>query len=58
MRIIIIPIPPNQCVRLRQKRIEKGNISTLVIIEDPVVEKPEVDSKKASINEGIVLLKR
>jgi hypothetical protein len=53
----MIPIPPNHCVRLLQKRIEYGNISTSFIIEEPVVEKPDVDSKNASINDGIVLLK-
>jgi hypothetical protein len=53
----IIPIPPNQCVRLRQKRIEYGSISTSLRIEEPVVVNPDVDSKKASIKVGIVLLK-
>ena len=54
----MIPIPPTQCVRLLQKRIEYGNISTSFIIEEPVVEKPDVDSKNASINDGIVPLRR
>ena len=61
-RIIItskmIPIPPTQCVRLLQKRIEYGNISTSFIIEEPVVVNPDADSKNASMNDGIVLLKR
>ena len=51
-------MPPIQWVRLLQKRIEKGSISTFFRIEDPVVENPEVDSKNASINEGIVPLIR
>ena len=38
--------------------MEKGSISTFLIIEEPVVENPEVDSKNASINVGIVLLIR
>jgi hypothetical protein len=53
-----MPIPPNQCVRLRQKSIEYGSISTFVMIEDPVVENPEVDSKNASIKFGIAPLIR
>jgi len=51
-------MPPIQCVRLRQKRIEYGSISTSLIIEEPVVDNPEVDSKNASINDGIVPLIR
>jgi hypothetical protein len=54
----IIPRPPIQCVRLLQKRIENGSISTSVSIDDPVVLNPDVDSKKASINDGIVPLMR
>jgi hypothetical protein len=38
--------------------MEKGSISTSSRIEAPVVEKPDVDSKNASINEGMVLLMR
>jgi hypothetical protein len=54
----MIPRPPIQWVRLLQKRIENGSISTFVRTDDPVVEKPDVDSKKASINDGIVPLIR
>jgi len=36
----------------------KGSDSTSLSIEEPVVEKPDVDSKKASMNEGITPLKR
>jgi hypothetical protein len=57
IRMTIIPIPPIQWVRLLQKRIEYGRISTSFSTEAPVVEKPEVDSKKASINGGIAPLK-
>jgi hypothetical protein len=56
--ITIIPIPPIQCVRLLQKRIENGSTSTFCRIDEPVVENPDVDSKNASIKEGIVLLIR
>jgi hypothetical protein len=58
MRITIIPRPPIHCVRLLQNSIEYGRISTFFRIEEPVVEKPEVDSKKALINDGIVPLIR
>jgi len=36
--------------------MEKGSISTSFKIEAPVVEKPDADSKNASINEGMVPL--
>jgi hypothetical protein len=51
------PKPPSQWVRLLQKSIEYGSISTFAIIEEPVVVKPELDSKKASMKEGIVPLR-
>ena len=54
----IIPSPPIHCVKLLQKRIECGSISTFLRIDDPVVVKPEVDSKKASMTDGIVPLNR
>ena len=43
-----IPIPPNQWVKLLQKSVDLGKISTLSIILKPVVEKPLQVSKKAS----------
>jgi hypothetical protein len=52
----MIPIPPNQCVRLRQKSIEYGKTSISLRMEEPVVVKPDVDSKNASVKVGIVLL--
>jgi len=58
IRITIIPIPPIQWVRLRQKRIEKGSISTSGKMDEPVVDNPDVDSKNASMNDGIVPLIR
>jgi hypothetical protein len=49
----MIPIPPIQCVRLLQNRIDFGRDSMSVRIDAPVVVKPETDSKKALKNEGI-----
>jgi hypothetical protein len=49
----IIPIPPIQCVKLLQNKIEFGNTSISVRIEAPVVENPETDSKYASMKDGI-----
>jgi hypothetical protein len=49
----IIPIPPIQCVRLLQNKIDFGRISMSVRMDDPVVVKPDTDSKNASINEGM-----
>ena len=47
------PIPPTQCVKLRQKRPVWLRASTLVRILDPVVVKPETVSNKASVKFGI-----
>lgn len=49
-----IPIPPIQCVKERQKTIPFGNASTSERIEEPVVEKPEQDSKNASAGLGML----
>jgi hypothetical protein len=49
----IIPMPPIQWVRLLQNRIERGNASMSINMEDPVVENPEADSKKALMKPGI-----
>ena len=43
-----IPMPPNQCVRLRQKSTECGRLSMLVSTVAPVVVKPDMISKKAA----------
>src|SRR5690606_8677284 len=40
-----IPIPPSHCVRERQIRTGRGKDSMSVITEEPVVVKPETDSK-------------
>jgi hypothetical protein len=45
-------------VKLRQNSIEYGSISTSFRIEAPVVVKPDADSKKALINDGMVSLIR
>ena len=49
----IMPSPPIQWLKLRQNNTERGRDSTSFSIEAPVVVKPEVDSKNASINDGI-----
>jgi hypothetical protein len=50
-------MPPIQCVKLLQNKISFVNTSTFVKILAPVVVKPELASKKASIRDGIDLLK-
>ena len=47
-----IPMPPIQCVKLRQKSTPCGRTSTAVKTEEPVVVRPEHDSKKLSIKDG------
>ena len=54
MAIKRMPSPPSQCVKQRQKSMPFGRISMLESTDDPVVERPEADSKKASIKFGIV----
>ena len=49
----MMPMPPIQCVKLLQNKIDFGNDSISVRIEEPVVVNPETDSKKALINEGM-----
>lgn len=49
----MIPMPPIQCVRLRQKIMDLGSTSISVKMDAPVVVKPETDSKNASVKEGI-----
>ena len=51
-------MPPIQCVRLRQNNKDLGKISISTKIEEPVVVKPETDSKNASTKEGIAPEKR
>ena len=47
------PMPPIQCVKLRQKSIPCPIASTFVRIEAPVVVKPLTVSKSASMYDGI-----
>ena len=47
-------MPPIQWVKLRQNKIDLGKISMSVRMDEPVVVNPEIDSKKASVNPGIV----
>ncbi len=49
----MIPIPPIQWVRLLQKRMDRGRASISVKMDEPVVENPEADSKKALVKFGI-----
>jgi hypothetical protein len=58
MTIITVPSTKMNRYNTTNERIEKGSISTFLMMEEPVVENPEVDSKNASINEGIVPLIR
>ena len=50
------PMPPTQCVKLRQNNRPWPSASTSVRIDAPVVVKPETVSKNASINDGILPL--
>ena len=43
------PKPPSHCIRLRQKRMPCGCRSILSRMVAPVVEKPDMVSKKASV---------
>ena len=47
------PIPPTQCVKLRQNRMPRCRDSTSVKIVAPVVVKPETVSKIQSTNLGM-----
>ena len=50
------PMPPIQCVKLRQKSMHLSRLSISLSMLAPVVVKPEIVSKSASVNEGICLL--
>ena len=50
------PMPPIQCVKLRQNNSPQLMLSTSVKMEAPVVVNPLTVSKNASANEGISLL--
>ena len=47
------PMPPTQCVKLRQNSRPRSMVSTSVRMLAPVVVKPETVSKKLSIKLGI-----
>ena len=47
------PMPPIQCVKLRQNSPERDRLSISFRIEAPVVVKPETVSKKASTKCGM-----
>jgi hypothetical protein len=48
----MMPMPPSQCVRLRQNRSPLGWASISVRMDAPVVVNPDMDSKNASVKEG------
>jgi hypothetical protein len=50
----MIPMPPSQWVRSRQKRMPRGLASMSERTEAPVVVKPDIASKKASVKVGTV----
>ena len=54
---IMIPIPPIQCVRVRQTSRLIGRLSISFRIEAPVVVKPETDSNRAFIKPSKYQLK-
>src|SRR5574344_1215956 len=54
--ITIIPKPPIQWVKLRQNSMPCDNSSILFKIEAPVVVKPDMVSKNASVNDGMLPL--
>ena len=47
-----MPRPPIHCVRLRQKSRARGMLSTSSMRVAPVVVKPDIVSKKASVTLG------
>jgi hypothetical protein len=54
----IIPIPPSQCVSDRHTITERGSSSMLAKIVAPVVENPDMLSKKASVYDGAAPLRK
>ena len=52
----MIPIPPIHCISARQMWMEWLRLSMSSITDTPVVENPDMDSKKASLTESCVLL--
>ena len=50
-----MPMPPIQCVKLRQNSEQRAKASTLLSTLEPVVVKPETVSKNASTKRGISL---
>ena len=53
MKSTMIPMPPSQWVKLRQKSRLFGDPSISVRIDEPVVVKPDMLSKKASTGSGM-----
>ena len=46
----MMPMPPSQCVSDRHSSTPRDRLSTFVRIDAPVVEKPDMASKNASVN--------
>ena len=47
-----IPKPPIHCMNERQNRMPWGSVETSSMMEAPVVVKPDMVSKNASVNDG------
>ena len=50
----IMPMPPSQCVSARQSRMPRGFSSMLERMDAPVVVKPDMASKNASVKFAVV----
>ena len=57
MAMTTIPTPPNHCNRARHNKIPGGACSRFLKTVAPVVVRPEIDSKKESVNVGAALEK-
>jgi len=54
----MMPMPPIQWVRLRQNRMPRGRDSMSERMLAPVVVKPDMVSKKASVKEGMAEMRK
>ena len=53
MKSKMTPIPPIHCVKLLHRSMLRSTCSKLSITDEPVVVKPDMDSKKASIGPNV-----
>ena len=58
MMMIMIPIPPNHEITLRQKATPREMDSTSSMTDAPVEVNPDIDSKKASVKSGVTPLNK